>query len=38
MTSLLSAIRSSVPRYKLLRKVGSGAYGFVVAAEDVVPA
>jgi len=24
------------PRYNLLRKVGSGAYGFVVAAEDVV--
>ena len=23
------------PKYKLLRKVGSGAYGFVVSADDV---
>lgn len=23
------------PKYKLLHKVGSGAYGFVVAADDV---
>jgi len=24
------------PKYKLLNKVGSGAYGFVVAADDVL--